>query len=160
MKRKKSIKQQSQRLQKTKTNKTKNENMSTKTIITESQLPNGNKKEKFMIRLKPRSQGKELGVSTAAPINKRAKLAKIKQRKEVLRLAGEKSRFPATTWDLIKKQVGCIRLKKETHPLLEQIVVQRMKAVLSRTLVVSSRKMLHASDIHTALDSLNSSVAI
>ncbi len=135
--------------------------MSTKTIIAETQLSSDdNKKVKFMIRLKPRSQGKELGVSTAAPINKRTKLAKIKQRKEVLRLAGEKSRFPATTWDLIKKQVGCIRLKKETHGLLEQIVVQRMKAVLSRTLVISNRKMLHASDIHTALDSLDSSVAI
>ena len=136
--------------------------MSTKTIIAEPQLSSDdNKKVKFMIRLKPRSQGKELGVAAiAGPINKRTKLAKIKQRKEVLRLAGEKSRFPATVWDLIKKQVGCIRLKKETHGLLEQIVVQRMKAVLSRTLVVSDRKMLHASDIHTALNSLDSSVAI
>ncbi len=138
--------------------------MSTKTIIAEPQLSSdGKKKVKFMIRLKPRSQGKELGVSTAAiagPINKRTKLAKIKQRKEVLRLAGEKSRFPATVWDLVKKRIGCIRLGKETHPFLEEIVVQRLKAVLSRTLVVSTRKMLHASDIHTALDSLDSSVAI
>ena len=129
--------------------------MSTKTIIGKTQTSNGNKKEKILIRLKSREDKK-----LASPISKRIKLAKIKQRKEVLRHAGEKSRFPATVWDLIKKRIGCIRLKKETHVLLEQIVVQRMKAVLSRTLVVSDRKMLHASDIHTALNSLDSAVAI
>ncbi len=94
------------------------------------------------------------------PINKRARLDKIKQRKETLRKAGAKSRFPSTLWDLIKKQVGCIRLKKEARALLEQIVRNRMKAVLSRTLVLSTRKMLHAADIHTALDSMGSAVAI
>lgn len=139
--------------------------MSTKTITLENvKISNGIKKKLpiLVVKLKsvaaPPPPKKKLSV--AAPINKRARLAKINKRKEVLRLAGRKSRFPATVWDSVKKRVGCIRLKKETHPLLEQIVVQRMKAVLSRTLVVSNRKMLHASDIHIALDSLNSSVAI
>ena len=139
--------------------------MSTKTITVENvKISNGIQKKLpiLVVKLKsvapPPPPKKKLAV--VVPINKRARLAKINKRKEVLRLAGRKSRFPATVWDLIKKRVGCIRLKKETHVLLEQIVVQRMKAVLSRTLVVSTRKMLHASDIHTALDSLNSSVAI
>ena len=139
--------------------------MSTKTITVENvKISNGIQKKLpiLVVKLKsvapPPPPKKKLAV--VVPINKRARLAKINKRKEVLRLAGRKSRFPATVWDSVKKRVGCIRLKKETHPLLEQIVVQRMKAVLSRTLVVSTRKMLHASDIHTALDSLNSSVAI
>ncbi len=138
--------------------------MSTKTITLENvKISNGIEKKLPILVVKLKSVAAappKKKLSVAAPINKRARLAKINKRKEVLRLAGRKSRFPATVWDSVKKRVGCIRLKKETHPLLEQIVVQRMKAVLSRTLVVSTRKMLHASDIHTALDSLNSSVAI
>lgn len=138
--------------------------MSTKTITVENvEISNGIKEKLpiLVVKLKsvaPPPAKKKLAV--VAPINKRARLAKINKRKETLRRAGANSRFPATTWDLIKKRVGCIRLKKETHVLLAQIVTGRMKAVLSRTLVVSNRKMLHASDIHTALDSLNSSVAI
>jgi len=139
--------------------------MSTKTISVENvKISNGIEKKLpiLVVQLKsaapPPPPKKKLAV--AAPINKRARLAKINKRKEFLRRAGANSRFPATTWDLIKKRVGCIRLNKDTHALLEQIVTKRMKAVLSRTLVVSNRKMLHASDIHTALDSLNSSVAI
>ncbi len=117
---------------------------------------------KAFLNLKPRqikgpSAKKQ---SPATVINKRAKLDKIKQRKETLRKAGAKSRFPSTVWDLIKKQAGCVRLRKEARVLLEQIVRNRMKAVLSRTLVLSTRKMLHAADIHTALDSMGSAVAI
>ncbi len=121
---------------------------------------------KLFLKLKPRqikgsSAKKPPHPGPTVPINKRANLArKRKQRKETLRRAGAKSRFPSTVWDLIKKQVGCIRLKKEAHALLEQIVRNRMKAVLSRTLVISTRKMLHATDIHTALDSMGSAVAI
>ena len=142
--------------------------MSTKTIIVKNvkftnssdDNKNNNNSKVVVVQLKSAPPPKKKLAVVATTINKRAKLAKIKQRKEVLRLAGANSRFPATTWDLIKKRVGCIRLKKEAYALLEQIVVERMEAVLSRTLVISDRKMLHASDIHTALDSLNSSVAI
>ena len=117
---------------------------------------------KAFLKLKPR-QIKGASAKKQSPtsvINKRASLDKKKQRKKTLRRAGAKSRFPSTVWDLIKKQAGCVRLRKEAHALLEQIVRNRMKAVLSRTLVISTRKMLHAADIHTALDSMGSAVAI
>ena len=63
---------------------------------------------KAFLKLKPR-QIKGASAKKQSPttvINKRASLDKIKRRKETLRKAGARSRFPSTLWDLVKKQVG------------------------------------------------------
>ncbi len=61
---------------------------------------------------------------------------------------------------MIKKRAGQLRLNHSAHPLLQKAVLERMKAVLSRSLVVSDRKMLHAEDVHMALEALDSAVVI
>lgn len=107
------------------------------------------------------SQTKEKKKQGVAPaIDKNAKMERVRKRRKAIRTTAAKSKIPSSTWDVIKKRAGCARLRKDVHPLLEECVLGRMKAVLSRALTVSERKMLHASDVQLALESLDSAVAI
>ncbi len=113
---------------------------------------------KEMAQDKEKKKRAKQGVATA--IQKKARTDRVRKRRRAIRAAAAKSKISSIAWDLIKKRAGCARIRKDVRPLLEQCVLGRMKAVLSRALTVSERKMLHASDVQVALESLGSAVAI
>lgn len=116
---------------------------------------------KLSVRKNMAQAKKKKGKQGVAPaIDKNARMERVRKRRKAIRTAAAKSKISSIAWDLIKKRAGCARMRKDVYPLLKQCVLGRMKAVLSRALTVSERKMLHASDVQVALESLDSAVAI
>lgn len=91
--------------------------------------------------------------------NNAKKRQKVEMRREKIKYDALCAKIPATAWDELKKRNGCVRMKKDTHPILNQVLQKRMKAVLSRAIVMSDTKIVQPGDILMAVESLGSSVA-